>query len=183
MGVFADLFSAGNRPLARVSVIEAFAENPDTRFTAPEIIKMSGVSRRATYYIIENLVREGLLQKTTEKNGKKKVRSYSLNNGDLRAVVLKQTEALLAIGKIEAQIKMDNNIPLTETLPMSLLSRPAVSLMLLERPTISPMNELAVANYSLALPPARDHVQNETTILWGSTTEQMGWKTPEHPCM
>lgn len=183
MGVFADLFSAGNRPLARVSVIEAFAENPETRFTAPDIIRMTGVSRRATYYIVENLVSEGLLMKTIEKTGKKKLGFYSLNNGDLRAVVLKQTEALLAIGKIEAQIKMDHNISQAEMLPMSLLSRPAVSL-LLDRPTIKIrlMNELPIANYSPALPPAQPMIQTDAAVQWSPVSEQAGWKGLAPPC-
>jgi len=182
MGVFADLFSAGNRPLARVSVIEAFAENPEETFTAPDVIRMTGVSRRATYYIIESLVREGLLTKTVEKTGRRKLGLYSLNNSDLRATVLKQTEALLAIGKIEAQIKIEHRIPSTEMLPMSLLSRPIVAFML-ETPTIEvrSMNELPIANNAPALPSARSNVKPDASMSWAAPSEQTGWKA-QAPC-
>lgn len=115
MGSFTEIF--GKVP--RILVLEAFAEDPDEHFTAPEIMRITGVSRRAAYLIIQKFVKEGLLLPVRDQKG---ASSYVLNNSDLRAVVLKRIEPLLVIGKLESELKLEEGIPSTNIYPNSYLN-------------------------------------------------------------
>ena len=121
MGSFSNIF--GKVP--KVLVLEAFAEDPDEHFTAPEIMRITGISRRAAYLIIKKFVEEGLLIVVEDH---KRPASYALNNSDLRAVVLKRVEPLLVIGRLESELKIEEGIPLTRIYPSGylneLISRP-----------------------------------------------------------
>ncbi len=108
MGVYSDIF--GKVP--RVLLLEMFAENPDDELTASDIIEETGISKRETYLLLEKFVKEGLI---VSKDGRPK--KYRLNKNDLRAKVLENTESLLIMGKIEAELKIDEHIKLSDPYP------------------------------------------------------------------
>ena len=110
MGAFSNLFATGDRKIPRIAVIEIFAEHPDTPLTAPEVERMSEVSRRAVYMIIKDFVEEGILVQMPPEKPARSTR-YALNPHDLRAETLKRMEVLLTIGQLEAEIKRDEGVP------------------------------------------------------------------------
>jgi biotin operon repressor len=120
LGAFLELFSSGHRRLPRVAVIEAFVENSDSSLSAPEVEKSAGVSRRATYYIIKDLVREGILVKKPKKDG---AQLYALNPNDVRSGPLVYVERLLTIGRLEAEMKREEGLDQSELLDVSVLSK------------------------------------------------------------
>ncbi len=105
MGAYSDIF--GNVP--KVLLLEMFAENPEDELTASDIIEETGISKRETYLLLEKFVKEGLI---VVKNGRPK--RYQLNRNDLRANVLENAESLLIMGKIEAELKIDKHIKLSD---------------------------------------------------------------------
>jgi len=120
MGVFTDMFGSRNRTIPRISVVEAFVENPEYTLSAPDVEKITGVSRRAAYYIIQQLVDEGILEDLGRKG---KSEHYGLNSRDVRVVSLVHMEKLLTIGKLESEIKRFDNIDQTDLLTGSVLWR------------------------------------------------------------
>ncbi len=104
MGAFSDIF--GKVP--KVLILEMFAENPDDELTVKDVIDQTGVSKRGAYLIIKKFKDTGLLTKIPGRPEK-----YMLNHNDLRALTLIKAEPLLIMGKLEYEIKMDDNIPLT----------------------------------------------------------------------
>ncbi len=105
MGAFSEIF--GKVP--KVLILETLTENSDDELTIREIIDETNVSKRGTYLIIEKLVKEGLVIE----NGTRPKR-YTLNKNDLRALTLINAEPLLIQGKLEYELKIDDNIPLTD---------------------------------------------------------------------
>ncbi len=105
MGAFSEIF--GKVP--KVLILETLTENSDDELTIREIIDETNVSKRGTYLIIEKLVKEGLVIE----NGTRP-KKYTLNKNDLRALTLIGAEPLLIQGKLEYELKVDDNIPLTE---------------------------------------------------------------------
>lgn len=104
MGAFSDIF--GKVP--KVLILEMFAENPNDELTVKDIIDQTGVSKRGTYLILKKFKEVGLLTKISGRPQK-----YMLNRNDLRALTLIRAEPLLIMGKLEYEIKLDDNIPLT----------------------------------------------------------------------
>jgi DNA-binding transcriptional ArsR family regulator len=98
----------------RVAILEAFAEDPDIEFSAPEIARETGVSRRGTYIHIRKLLREGVIV-PSRKEGKGWY--YRLNQNDRRAEILPYLESVVTLGRIERAIKVDEGIPLDAPLP------------------------------------------------------------------
>lgn len=112
MGSFSSIFGK----LPKVLVLEAFAEDPEEQYSAPEIMRITGISRRAAYLIIQHFLKEGLLNFSERKRGTK---YYRLNPSDLRAVILTRLEPILTMGGIEKDLKIEEQIPLTEKYPNS----------------------------------------------------------------
>jgi hypothetical protein len=119
MGALVELLSPGHRRLPRVAVLEVFVENPDSPLSAPEVEDSSGVSRRAAYYIINDLVKEGLLVKIPKKGI---TQLYALNSNDVRSSPLVYIEKLLTIGRLEAEMKREEGLDQSELLEESILS-------------------------------------------------------------
>ncbi len=103
MGTFTNLF--GKSP--RVVVVEAFAENPDEDLSVPEIVRISGVSKRAAYIHVRHLLDEGIIKKH-RKSGK--CWYYKFNENDPRGEALAYLDSALALGFLEQQIKRDEGI-------------------------------------------------------------------------
>jgi len=103
MGTFTNLF--GKSP--RVAVVEAFAENPEVDLSVPEIVRISGVSRRAVYIHVRHLLNEGIIKKN-RKSGK--CWYYIFNENDPRGEALTYLDSALALGFLEQQIKRDEGI-------------------------------------------------------------------------
>ncbi len=108
MGAFSDIF--GKVP--GVLLMEMFTENADDELTANDIIEQTGISKRETYLLLKKFVKEGLI---VVKNIRPK--RYKLNKNDLRSSVLENAESLLIIGKIEAELKIDDRIKLSDPYP------------------------------------------------------------------
>jgi len=108
MGAFSDIF--GNVP--KVLILETLAENSDDDLTIRDIIEETGVSKREVYLIMRKLVKEGLV---LESGGRPK--KYKLNTMDLRAITLIRAEPLLIMGKLEYELKIDDNIHKNEQQP------------------------------------------------------------------
>lgn len=107
-GGFTKLF--GHVP--KVAIIEAFSQNFDFELTATEIREISGISKRATYLIISNLVKDGLL---LEKKNRPKL--FSLNMNDIRAKTLAIVEPMLELGNLESLMKDEIGLPQSSILP------------------------------------------------------------------
>lgn len=110
MGNLVNLF--GKSP--RVAILEAFAEDPGIEFSAPEIARETGISRRGAYIHMRKLLREGVIV-PSRKEGKGWY--YRLNQNDRRAEVLPYLESVVTLGRIERAIKVDEGIPLDAPLP------------------------------------------------------------------
>jgi biotin operon repressor len=121
VGAFTDLFKIGNRKIPRISILEAFAENPDDPLSAPDIIKMTGVSRRGVYMIISDLANDGILVKVPKERGQR-TQYYGLNPNDARAANLSMIERLLNLGSIESRNKEDREMPTSVISPNSILN-------------------------------------------------------------
>ncbi len=102
MGAFSEIF--GKVP--RVLILEMFSEEPDEELTVKDIIDQTGISKRGAYLIIKKFVNEGLLIESGTRPKK-----YMLNYNDLRARTLINAEPLLIMGKLEYELKIDENIP------------------------------------------------------------------------
>jgi hypothetical protein len=100
MGTLVKLF--GKSP--RVRIVEAFSENPEEEFSAPEIELITGVARRSAYTHMEKLTSDGLIIKT-KKVGK--CNYYMLNKADTRGKYLPMFESIFTMGNIENAIKRD----------------------------------------------------------------------------
>lgn len=124
VGAFTNLFKIGNRKIPRISILEAFAENPDDTLSAPDIIKITGVSRRAVYMIISDLANDGILVKVPKERGQR-TQYYCLNPNDARAANLSLIERLLSLGSIESRVKEDQGMPQSVILPNSILTADA----------------------------------------------------------
>ncbi len=112
MGAFSDIF--GNVP--KVLILETLAENSDDNLTIRDIIEETSVSRREVYLLIRRLVKDGLVLESGNRPKK-----YKLNANDLRAITLIRAEPLLIMGKLEYELKIDDNIPVNEPYPESYL--------------------------------------------------------------
>lgn len=121
MGAFTNLFKIGNRKIPRISILEAFAENPDDALSAPDVIKMTGVSRRAVYMIINDLANDGILIKVPKERGQR-TQYFGLNPNDARAANLSLIERLLNLGSVESRIKEDQGMPHSVMFPNSVLN-------------------------------------------------------------
>jgi len=115
MGSLVDLF--GKSP--RVAILEAFAEDPDIEFSAPEIARETGVSRRGVYIHLRKLLREGVLI-PSQKVGKGWY--YRLNRNDRRGEILPLLDSVVTLGRIERSIKVDEGISLDAPLPWAVRS-------------------------------------------------------------
>ena len=105
MGAFSDIF--GKVP--RVAILEILAENSDDELTIREIIDETEVSKRGVYLIIRDFIKNGLVLESG-----KRPKKYRLNKNDLRALTLIKAEPLLIMGKLEYELKLDDNIPINE---------------------------------------------------------------------
>jgi hypothetical protein len=105
MGAFSDIF--GKVP--KVLILEMFAENPNDELTIRDIIDQTEVSKRGAYLIVKKFEKTGIL---IELPGKPK--KYILNHNDLRAKTLINAEPLLILGKLEYELKLDDNIALSK---------------------------------------------------------------------
>ncbi|MDG6224596.1 MAG: hypothetical protein QCI82_03685 [Candidatus Thermoplasmatota archaeon] len=112
MGSFTRTFGGS----ARVRILEVFSENPEDHLSAPQIMEMTGISRRNVYLILEALLSEGILVKGRRVG---KCDHYLLNPNDVRSRNLGYLESLLTIGHIEKEIRADEGIPLNE--PLSII--------------------------------------------------------------
>jgi DNA-binding transcriptional ArsR family regulator len=110
MGSLVSLF--GKSP--RVAILEAFAEDPDLEFSAPEIARETEVSRRGVYMHLRKLLREGVIV-PSRKVGKGWY--YRLNENDRRAKILPFLDSVVTLGRIESAIKADEGIPADAPLP------------------------------------------------------------------
>lgn len=110
MGTFTGLF--GTSP--RVAVVEAFAENPDEELSVPEIVAITGVSKRGGYIHTRRLLDEGILVKSGKIG---KCQLYKFNKNDPRGDALTFLADVLALGDVESSIKMDEGIPLDQPFP------------------------------------------------------------------
>lgn len=126
MGAFTNLFKIGERQIPRVAILEAFAENPDDSLSASDIIRITGVSRRAVYLILNDLVEDGLLV-LDDKPGNRGAKQFYLNPNDARASNLALIESILNVGSIESRIKEDANIPQSDALPPSVMVARVIS--------------------------------------------------------
>jgi hypothetical protein len=124
MGAFTDLFGY----IPRVEVLEAFAETPSDPLSAPDIERITEVSRRAAYLIVRHYVREGLLVAVAGP-GDGNPRRFMLNPNDLRAKTLAEMERLITLGSIQAEIKRMRSVSLSEPLPSEAVSRTPLVLM------------------------------------------------------
>jgi len=105
MGAFSDIF--GNVP--KVLILETLAENSDDDLAIRDIIEETSVSRREVYLVIRSLVKDGLVLESGRRPKK-----YKLNASDLRAITIIRAEPLLIMGKLEYELKIDDNIPANE---------------------------------------------------------------------
>lgn len=112
MGAFSDIF--GNVP--KVLILETLAENSDDDLTIRDIIEETGVSKRGVYLIMRKLVKDGIVLESGVRPKK-----YKLNTMDLRAITLIRAEPLLIMGKLEYELKIDDNIPYNESYSESYL--------------------------------------------------------------
>ncbi len=103
MGAFSEIF--GKVP--KVLILEMFSEEPDEELTVRDVIDQTGISKRGAYLIIKKFVNEGLLVESGTRPKK-----YMLNYNDLRARTLINAEPLLIMGKLEYELKVDENIPM-----------------------------------------------------------------------
>jgi predicted transcriptional regulator len=110
MGTFVKLF--GRSP--RVAIIEAFSENPDSDLSVPEVVRISGISRRAVYMHVRKMLKEGILIKT-KKVGKGLY--FKFNSEDPRGEALAYLESVLTLGSIEHNIRRDENTPAGAHIP------------------------------------------------------------------
>ena len=110
MSTFTEFF--GRSP--RVAILEAFSENPDEDLSVPEIITITGISRRAVYMHINKMIKEGLLI-NSNKIGKCKY--FKFNENDPRGEALVYLESVLTLGNIERNIRIDEGIPLDVPFP------------------------------------------------------------------
>lgn len=110
MGTFVKLF--GRSP--RVAIVEAFSENPDDDLSVPEIVKITGISRRAVYMHVRKMLKEGLIV-TSRKVGKGLY--FKFNSEDPRGEALAQLESVLTLGNIEQKIRKDEGIPASAPFP------------------------------------------------------------------
>lgn len=138
MGAFSDVFGY----IPKVTVLEAFAENPDSGLTAPEVARITGVSRRAVYLIVKHYLDEGILARFGK--GSTTPRTYALNRNDLRAITIARMENFLTLGSIQAEIKHMRGIRLTDALPVGIVARtPVISTSIIR---VLPNPEIAQAS-------------------------------------
>lgn len=110
MGAFTNLF--GSYP--RVAVAEAFSENPDEELSVPDIVKITGKSKRAVYMHVKKLLGEGILSASSRVG---KCQYYRFNENDPRGEALTYLENILVLGGIEKRIKEDYDISLDQEFP------------------------------------------------------------------
>jgi len=110
MGSFTNLF--GKSP--RVVVVEAFAENPESELSVPEIQRISGKNKRSLYAHIEKLLHEGIIIKKRKEG---KCQFFGFNPEDPRGEALIFLESMLVKGNLEQQIKKDEGIPFDKPFP------------------------------------------------------------------
>lgn len=120
MGLLSRLF--GKTP--RISVLEVLAEKPNHPFTVAQIRDYSRISKRESYLILRRLASEGLVVKTNDLDQNE---SYRLNSNDLRSKILVELLPLINLGELESQIKFEKQIPDSELLPESILSKQLIS--------------------------------------------------------
>lgn len=103
MGSLTDLL--GLTP--RVAIVEAFAEHPELEFSAPEIVRQTGISKRGVYLHVAKLLEEGLIRKGAKVG---KCQYYRVNENDTRGELLEVLESVFTLGKIEREVKRDRGI-------------------------------------------------------------------------
>jgi hypothetical protein len=105
MGAFSDIF--GDVP--KILILEMFAESPNDELSIRDIIDQTGVSKRGAYLIVKKFKDSGLLVEFPGRPHK-----YMLNHNDLRVKTLIRAEPLLIMGKLEYELKLENNVDITE---------------------------------------------------------------------
>lgn len=132
MGAFTDLFGY----IPKVKVLEAFAENPDDALSAPEVERMTDVSRRAAYLIIKHYVDSGVI--TPAGNKGQTPRRFRLNPNDLRSRTVQEMERLITLGSIQSEIKARLKVPQEEPLPLGVVSQLPTILVAIGWRTVTP---------------------------------------------
>jgi len=117
MGILTKLLGAS----PRVAVVEAFAENSDEVLSVPEIVRITGVSKRAVYIHVRKLLKDGMLV-MKERVGK--CDYYQLNKTDPRGKAVVYLADVMAMGQLENEIRRDEGIELGQTFPLPRLFRP-----------------------------------------------------------
>lgn len=172
MGAFTGLF--GTSP--RVAVVEAFAENPDDKLSVPEIVAITGVSKRGAYMHTRRLLDEGILVKSGKIG---KCQLYEFNENDSRGEALTFLADVLALGGLESRIKMDEGIPFDQPFPFpkrfeprSILNPPRIERKEREEPSDlrPPFPFGTAALVSTAQPLMATAVQ--ATLTWKHITSQ-----------
>lgn len=145
----------------RVRVLEVFAQNPEERLTARDVIEMGGPSRRSAYQVLKLLTEEGILIQSADPA--RKVMVFRLNHNDVRAHALEMVSSLFALGGLEANLKSERGVEQSEPLEGGILSD---SIIFLRKPTV-----LVSALESLL---AKELVANAGTL---SVRNQPIWKS------
>jgi len=117
MGILTKLLGAS----PRVAVVEAFAENSDEVLSVPEIVRITGVSKRAVYIHVRKLLKDGML---VMKDRVGKCDYYQLNKTDPRGKAVVYLADVMAMGQLESEIGRDEGLELGQPFPLPRLFRP-----------------------------------------------------------
>lgn len=96
MYILSELF--GNCP--QVKIVETFAENHDETLSAPDISRMTGVTKATVYVHINKLLKEKIIKKS-KKVGKTQL--YQLNNDNPKSKIILMLERFIVserLGKL-----------------------------------------------------------------------------------
>lgn len=96
MYIFSELF--GDSP--QVKIVETFAENHEETISAPDISRMTGVTKATVYAHINKLLKEKIIKKS-KKVGKTQL--YQLNNDNPKAKIILVLERFIVserLGKL-----------------------------------------------------------------------------------
>lgn len=95
-------------------MLEAFAENSEDELSVPDIVRTTGVSKRAAYIHVRQLLEEGVLAKSSKRG---KCDFYTFDEEDPRGTALTFLESVLVLGRLERQIRIDEAIPFDRQFP------------------------------------------------------------------
>ena len=101
MYILSELF--GDCP--QVKIVETFAENHDETLSAPEISRMTGVTKATVYVHINKLLNEDIIKKA-KKVGKTQL--YQLNHDNPKAKIILMLERFIVSERLEKLVEKEN---------------------------------------------------------------------------